>query len=99
MSNELKITETFEHFVAEVKRFYDQTERGDFDDLTSSEFSDRLLLVHTQASTAIYGISILLIKSGMADPNDDMSYSREIGSIAHNAGARYSARQQQKENL
>jgi hypothetical protein len=98
MSSGLKITQTLEYFIAKVKRFAEQTERGDFDYLTAAEFSDRLLLVQRRAKSAIHGISILLIKSGMVDPDDDMHYSREIMNIAQNATVRFEERKQQKEN-
>jgi hypothetical protein len=92
MSNGLKITQTFEHFIAEVKRFAEQTERGDFDDLTVAEFTDRLMQETRHAKAAVHGISILLLKSGMTDPDDDGRYTDEINTIANNATDSFIAR-------
>jgi hypothetical protein len=92
----LKITETLEHFVAKVKRFADQTERGDFDDLTGAEFSGRLMQETRHAKAAIHGISMLLLKSGMTDPDDDGRYTDEVNTLANNAADRFIARRAAK---
>jgi hypothetical protein len=96
MSTELKTTETIDYFVNKVRNYAERIDSGEHDDKTVAEFSNLVWDENQQSKAAIFGITMLLLRSGMIDPDADSRYADEITNITLSAIERFKARKEAK---
>jgi hypothetical protein len=83
---------TLQHLVDRMKKHFDRIEAGEFDDMDAPWFEYHIRLNARHAKGSIFGISTLLIDSGLSDPDEDDRYSNQIDAIYQDAIARFKAR-------